>query len=339
MGRFLTEIAHCLKRSGYQVCFTIFGPPMLGSQARFLNVVGCAYSNLFYPDIDFWCDLTPFRRIVRQSVDRYRFWGTAQADYWIFETEALRQRAIDLCGFPQNRVGVVRMAVSSLVSKARVDLRRRAQLDSLLPGGFRFLFLSSAIPNKRVHCAAAIAVELTRTPNLPDFVFVTTLDHGAAYTKQVVEAFAAAGMSQRLLNVGTVATDDVASLIDCCDGMCNFARLESFSNNFVEAWQMERPLVTTESDWARAACGDGALYINPEHPAQAALAIARLMSDAEERRRLIASGTRQLATYPDARQKTLLYLGQIQKAISLGPCTPAERSTIRWAFGTGGNQH
>ena len=313
-----------------QTCFTIFGPVLLGTSGYFFNVNGCAYSNLFYPEIPFWHSGRSWLSLqLKQGIDILRQHWTTRADYWIFETEALRRRAIELCGFPESRVAVVRMAASNLVSPEKVDDEQSQVLERRLPEGFRFLFLAGAHPNKRIDRLPAIASEL-RKRGETNFVFVTTMPERDPYANAVVAAFRERGLDQHLHNVGPVPPADVSTLIHCVDAMCTFSRLESFSNNFVEAWRMRRPLVVTDGDWSRDSCGDAAFYLDPANAVESAEGMARLMNRSDLRERLVAQGDTQLAMYPTAAEKLDRYFQCLEEAEILGPCTPRERARIHW---------
>lgn len=312
-----------------QVCFTYFGPPMVGSSRYCLNVVGCAYSNLFYPDIPFWSYLSRKQRFVKELVDDLRRRMISAADYWIFETDILRRRALDLCGFPENRVGVVRMAPSELVSPQRVKPLLRQHFQRSLPEGFRFLFLSGPHSNKRIHLLADIAQNM-QYHGYTNFFFVTTMDETHAYTVHVKSEFARRHVQGRLVNIGPIPAEDVATLIDVADALCNFSILESFSNNFVEAWRMRRPLIVTDAEWAIGSCGDAAFYINLENLEETVEALGHIMTDSALRSKIVANGDRQLTAYPTAQRKYELYVEEIEKATILGLCSAKERASIHW---------
>lgn len=312
-----------------QVCFTLFGPVMLSSAGYLLNINGNAYSNLFYPELNFWSDLPMGQRILAEAIDWLRRRYTSRADYWIFETEVLRTRAIKLCGFPEDRVAVVPMAVSRLVSPEKVCRATKAEFELGLKAGFRFLFLNGAIPNKRIHVLPPLAMEM-RLRGTKDFVFITTMNPEASYTRDIVARFREMKLDQHFQNLGPVAPDRVASLIACANAMCTLSRLESFSNNFVEAWTMQVPLVVTDCDWAKAACGRSALYVNPENVQECALSLGRLMQEADLRRSLVEEGKLQLKRYPTSQEKTRLYLKEIERACGLGFCARRLQNSIRW---------
>lgn len=312
-----------------QVCFTLFGPPMLRSRGYLLNVTGCAYSNLFYPEIPFWFSLPFLKRKRKEAIDVLRKRVTAWADYWIFETEVLRRRAIEICRFPRERVGVVRMAPSQLVGPERVKPELRKRLCERLPRSFKVLYLSGAHPNKRLHLLPSVAQALCKQ-GYEDLVFVTTMQPTHPYAHAVIADFKARGLRRYVENIGPVASEDVATVIDCCDVMCTFSLLESFSNNFVEAWQMGVPLIVTDADWARESCADGALYADPGDAEGTAQALRELATKVELRRRLVAAGTARLGFYHDAVEKTRRYFAEIDKAVALGPCPAPDRAAIAW---------
>lgn len=310
-------------------CFAPFGAPMLAGSRHFLNVVGVAVSNLFYPEVPFWHEYPWHYRLKRHVVDAYRRWSIGQADYWVFETPILARRAVELARFPEARVGVVRMAPSTLVSPQAVHPEAVAGFERRLPKAFRMLFLCGANPNKRLHRLPAIARELIRAGR-GNIAFITTFDPTNAWGKRVLSTAEAIGVGDLFVNLGPVAQSAVASLISCCDAMGTFSVLESFSNNFVEAWRMGKPLVVTDADWARDACGRGAIYVDPEAPRYTASVLASLASDAGWANSLAELGARQLATYPSAEGKLTTYLEHLDIAQELGPCPAKERGRIVW---------
>jgi len=311
------------------VCFTFFGPPMLNSQNHLINVVGCAYSNLFYPEIPFWSYMGPINRGIKYMNDMVRKKAVARGDYWIFETGTIRKRAVQLFGFPEYRANVVRMAPSNLISRDRIKPELRSQIQKKLPEGFKVLYLSGAHPNKRQHLLYKIASYFWES-GLGKLVFVTTMDSSSLYAKSVMQPFEKNGLQKAIYNIGPIAPEDVSTVIDCCDAMCTFSLLESFSNNFVEAWKMGRPLLVTDADWARDACGNAALYMNPEDAKSSAIALFSLTARSDLLEQLVTNGERQLSLYPTPREKNLQYIEHIEKARSLGFCKREERLNIHW---------
>lgn len=328
-GRLKFELSCRSRFSRGQLCFTLFGPVMLRSSGHLLNVTGCAYSNIFYPEIPFWGFLPPFQRVRKEAIDLVRKLMTLKADYWVFETEALRKRAIELFGFPEDRVCVVRMAASKLVSKDYVDINQREVLNKRIPKTYRILCLNGAHHNKRLHLIPAIAKEMIRA-GFKGFCFVTTMDEASLYARQIIDDVVGKGLGAHIVNLGTVPSDQVSTVIEVCDAMCTFSLLESFSNNFVEAWRMEKPLVTTGADWSRDSCGDAALYVDPAKTAQTAAKLISLAKNTLEQIRYIKKGKMQLERYHTPESKLDAYFDVISRAKQMGPLPSKLRKKIHW---------
>lgn len=302
------------------LCFTLFGPSFVTAGRKFININGCAYSNLFYPEIDFWKH--DRHRVWRSTVDHMRRIALRQADHWIFETDLLAFRAIQHFGFPGPRVSVVKMSPSLLVERGRVSESIRRELCNTIGTGFRFLHLCSGSMNKRVHLSAAIA-ETMIASGAPEFCFVTTMHPNSQAFKLTEYEFKSRGILKCWVNVGPVSPDSVPSLIAECDAMCCFSVLESFSNNFVEAWEMGCPLIVTDADWSRAACENAALYIDPEDPCNAAAIAIRVLRGETD------VGTRTPpASLPSARERCRQYLDIVENAHACGKCSYPERSRV-----------
>ena len=302
-ARLMSELGLVRRAEKGTTCFTFFGPPPLFSKGHLINVVGCAYSNLFYPEIDFWQGHEGLARWKKALIDRYRRWSIARADYWIFETDAIARRAVERFSFPAERVFVVRMAPSRLVLDAAVP-----EVFPELPSDrFLTLYLASGHPNKRIDALIDVA-QLMREQGDTRCGFVLTLPPESAYAMRLFERIGKLGLDAYFFNVGAVRPEQVASLIRRCDAMCNLARLESFSNNFVEAWTMRKPLLVTDADWAHASCGQGAIYVRPEQPESVCDALYRLVEQPGFGATVAARGAGVLGTYPTAQQKAGHYL-------------------------------
>jgi len=329
VGRLLFELRSRRRFARSQLCFTFWGGAMLGALGHLVNVGGCAASNLLYPEIDFWGFLPPAKRRAKMLKDLYRRRMIERNDFWIFETQIMADRAVRLAGFPADRVAVVRMAASNLVSPEKILPDLADGFESRLPSGFRFLFLCGAHPNKRQHLLPGIARGI-RESGVTDFCFVTTMGEADPYAQNVLRQFGESGLGDHISNIGPVPSDHVATLIDRCDAMCSLSLLESFSNNYVESWRMQKPLVLTDADWARHSCGDGAIYVRPGDGASAGAALAELAANASLRSDLVAAGNGQLATYPTAAEKNENYFRVLATAAGKGICPRELRREIHW---------
>jgi len=290
------------------IIFTLFGTVPFLSWNNF-TITGCAYSNLFYPEIDFWGHLKFFQKRIKLLKDYYRYKNISSSDVVIFETETLTNRAISQFKFNSNYVYTVKMAVNSLVTK------ENASKNFLLnKSKFNILYLGSAHPNKRQHLIVEI-IEKIKAKGVNNISIFLTLDVSNTYAKEVLTLIKLKGLSDSIINLGVIPNEKVSSVIDEMDAMINIASLESFSNNFVEAWQMERLLFVTKADWSKDSCGKGAIYLEMDNLDDVSENIIKISQNKEIYRQTIRDGLLELAKYPNAQDKMLNFISIINQYV------------------------
>lgn len=278
------------------IIFTLFGTkPVLTWGAK--TITGCAFSNLFYPKIDFWIHLTPIGKMIKKVKDLYRLLNVRSSDVVIFETELLRKKAVEEFSFSNANTFTIKMAVSSLVEKGGSFIDFNIQKNK-----FNILYLASAQPNKRQHLLPEIVKNML-TNGLDDFCFFLTIDEKNNYAKEVLDLISEMELELYIINLGSIESQKVAALIEQCDAMINIARLESFSNNFVEAWQMEKVLFVTDDEWAKDSCGAAAVYLDVEHYETITLSIKNIMENKKLYTDVVKKGIKQLDSYPHPKEK------------------------------------
>jgi glycosyltransferase involved in cell wall biosynthesis len=308
-GRLWFEFSGCrraLRTIRPAVVHTLFGPQWPGA-AGTTSVVGCAYSNLCYPEIDFWQRLPTHQRALRELVDVGRRRRVKAADGVVFETEDLAERAVRHLRLDARRVHVVRPSISSLVGEHARHPETAART-AALPDGFRVLLLSVYNPNKNFELLPRIARALHRHAGDDDTIFVLTLPYDAPQLRAIRAAAAALGVADRVWNFGPVPQAGCAELYRTCHAVILPSQLESFSNTIAESWTMGKPLLISDLAWARTLCGSGALYFRYDDADDAAARILELRSDADFRQRVVQAGYKQLAAYPTAEQRFRQYL-------------------------------
>lgn len=312
IGRLYFELlgAWILVRSKkLDLVFTLFGPPPINI-ASVIRISGFAYSNIIQREVDFWGFLPAWKGFLKRSVDKVRYLAALRSDELILETDYLASRAAGGV-FANKKISVVKMAPSLLVQEG---------LRHVSKGASEFidiLYLAGAHPNKRIHLLPLVFFHLVQIE--PKFRLVTTLPEDSEYFKNIKGNFDGLGIGSSLKNIGPISPGAVGTTIANADAMVNVALLESFSNNWVEAWAAGIPLIATDAEFCRAACGDAALYIDPKDAISSAKSIAFALSDESSRKSLVAAGARQLNSLPSVKEKFLRYEEIIKSALcSLG---------------------
>jgi glycosyltransferase involved in cell wall biosynthesis len=309
-------LARIVREVSPDVVYSQFGPGLAVKGVT--RIVGSAYGNLYYPEIDFWRNWPMARRILYRIRDRFRLQRTLNADAWIFESDQIAERAKRLFGLPDDRVAVVRPSPSGLVGPSKSH-EATAALCAQLPVGYRVLLLSGWHPNKGIDILPEVARCLREDFGLSDVRFVMSMNAEHPDGRKFMARMKQLGVSNSFVFTGSVAPEACVELYRACDCVLLLSLLESFSNNIVEAWAMNKPLLITDAEWSRALCGRGALYVERRNPTSIAAAIAQLRADSALRARLCGSGQVQLQSHPTPSRKVEQYVHFIERFAALGP--------------------
>jgi glycosyltransferase involved in cell wall biosynthesis len=103
--------------------------------------------------------------------------------------------------------------------------------------------------------------------------------------------------------VGTIPPTDIQSVYDAADVLVTLSDLESFSNNYMEAWKVGIPIIASDRDFAHEICGDSALYVEP-HDSCSTVRIFELVATGRyPRDQMLAAAKTLLASLPTTRER------------------------------------
>lgn len=292
------------------IIYTQFGPQWPGASVA--QVAGCAYSNLLYPDLNFWAGLPLIARLKKAFIDKSRLRRIKSADAVIFENKTLADRAIYVIGLNPSRVFHVRPAVSSLIA---LDTPHCPTADRTkeIPRGFRILLLSTYNINKRMEMIPPVASILREKYGLSNVIFVLTLPPELKATRMIISEAKRSGVAGNVFNLGPVPPEGCSELYRACNATVLPSRLESFSNNIAESWFHRLPMFISDLDWAHSACGDGAIYFRHGDPESLAEQIASSLSRPSQLEDVAKRGLAMLQTYPNGRERFEQYRAIIER--------------------------
>jgi len=315
ISRLVFEYLSCkqvIKKVNPEVIYTQFGPVWPGAKNK-VNVAGCAYSNLMYPEIDFWSALPIHKKLYKHQIDYFRKRRMLSADIVIFETEDLANRASKQNNLSIKKVMYVRPSVSSLISHS-AEHSETVKKCKHLPRGFKVLLLAGYHHNKNIEILPKIAYELVNAHKIDDVVFIMTLLKDQKKTIEILKEAESLGVGKNVYNFEPVPYEGCTQLYKSVNAVILPSRLESFSNNIAEAWEMEKPLIISEFDWSKSICGGAAIYVNFNDSKDAANKIASLYNNALMRSDYVQKGKAMLAAYPKSKERFFSYLKIIEKA-------------------------
>jgi len=251
-------------------------------------------AHFVYPEVEI--ELSAKEKIKNALIKHQISRSLRYTDLVFCQTEALKVRFIKTFS-PHCDVKILPNVVSANVSLSESGLA--ALPEPLASGLFANKYKLFALTRYYAHKNLEILVETFNQfrHELSDVVFLLTInadDHPRA--SALIEKINTLGLSENFINLGTVDQQLLPSLYEYSDALILPTLLESFSGTYVEAMQFQRPILTSDRDFAHAVCGEAASYFDPHDTQAICNAILNLKNNAPKRKELATAGVHQLAT-------------------------------------------
>jgi len=261
--------------------------------------------HLIYPESEYAFESRWYK--IRKRLLRRRLAQCLNATERVFcQTQIARRRFADVFKYPAEKIGICPNALSYLTDESAVG----ETPEPLKPYADRFklLVLTKCYGHKNLSGILETYKEFRQ--QLVDTLCVWTISpdqHPIA--PGLLEAIRQEGLGDLILNVGPLAQAQLKEYFSACDALLLPTLLESFSGTYIEAMQFERPIITSDLDFAREICGDAAEYVDPLSPASIRDGICRLRDDPEYAAQLVERGRRRMTsfirTWPDILRSVL----------------------------------
>jgi glycosyltransferase involved in cell wall biosynthesis len=300
------------------VVFSVFGPPFF--RARAPHVVGFAMPLLVYDRLGGRLA----QPLMERLTDPLRVAAFRRADHLVVETETIRGRVARRLAIEPAAISVVGNGVNPILEA----------FAAVPPPSGRFAILVPAAyyRHKNLGIVPAVAARLRALDPSLGFEFRFTLDPRSAHWRRLVEDAEALAVADALVAVGVLPLPALAQAYRDCSAVFLPSLREASSAVYPESFHFERPLVASDTDFARELCGEAALYAEPSD----AEALARRLLDVarrpELRERLVAAGRRRLRRYyPSAQEKFAAQIA-VLRSVARGETVSERHSRALEAF-------
>jgi glycosyltransferase involved in cell wall biosynthesis len=229
----------------------------------------------------------------------------SEANAYIVQTNDVNQRVRSL--LHSDEVHTISNTFSSYYEHPIPKARR---LPEKRENCFRLLTLSSYYEHKNLELIQKV-IEFLPVELRHKTEFVLTI------TEKEYKRFISRKIPPEVKLIGPVPAPECPSLYMECDFMFLPTLAECFSASYPEAMKMEKPIITTDLEFAHSICGPAACYFHPKNAQDAANKIVELVQDNSLRSKLIDAGRSQLERFdtPQSRAKKILDLcrGLVEK--------------------------
>lgn len=238
-----------------------------------------------YPDHMSWRRLSRAEKLLYRVKLHYFEAYLPRATIIMAQTEAMKARLE-----ARYRLGDVVLVPAAA---AVVDEQTGETRFDLPDAPVKLVYPANYYPHKNIEVLEEVADLLKARGS--GALLVTTLahdEHGGA--RAFLDRVAEKRLNGVLFNVGRVASADMPSLYRVSDGLLMPTLLETFGLPYVEAMHHQKPILTSDLDFAHAVCGDAAIYFDPLDPQSIVAAIERLFADDDLRRAVTERGRERL---------------------------------------------
>jgi len=184
-------------------------------------------------------------------------------------------------------------AISSNVSSNLDDVSQPPEF-APFTSCFRLICLTRYYPHKNIERILQLFQRFKyKLKDVVVFITVAPDQHPGA--RRLLRRIDQCGLSERIINIGPVEQRRIPSLFRHCHALLLPTLMESFSAAYLEAMALNLPVLTSDLDFAREICGEGALYFDPWSPESMMKAIIEIRKNADLRNRLIEAAQIKLA--------------------------------------------
>ena len=268
-----------VEKNQIDVVFTVFGPCRW--VPKILHVCGFARAQLLMPESPYYTQMGFLQKLkcnMHNKVLGYFFKRSAKIFY--SENEMISQRV-------RSSFDTKCYTITNFYNQ--VFDNKKLWRSHILPDydGTTLLTISAVYPHKNLNISIKIAQYLK--DKYPDFkcrfVFTATKEEFSPIESSLMKYFCF---------IGRVDVSECPSLYQQCDIAFQPSLLECFTATYPEAMRMERPILTTNLQFAKGLCGEAAIYYEPTDYKEAAELIYKLATDEKLKQKLVENGLIQL---------------------------------------------
>lgn len=282
--------------------YTIFGPSYLKIKSK--EICGFANGWVTHSKLKDFVSVNNKNLLkITKSIIKYLYYGfkVRGSSAIIFETETAQKGFCKRMLYKKNTY-VIPNNCSDYYEITGTNIINGVTIPKL-----SILVLSSSYPHKNLSILPHVMSELV--VDFPDYSLILTLPEQDFLPLK--KDFEKRGVSEKVLNLGHVKTNNLADLYNAVSISLLPTKLETFSAVYPESMKFGIPIVTTNASFSRDICKDAALYFNPEDSKDIARKLSNLIKEPNLAKELIENGYNVFNSMPSGEERLRLILSVI----------------------------
>jgi len=292
LGELLTGLPKIARRERADICFTLgdLSPLRLPCpHVLFVQQPLLAYSRR---EIGASAGWKPAKHLFMTAYFGLTVRGVSEM---VVQTPVMAARLAERFRVDPRRIGVVLQPVPKHVEQG-AGSRGLFPAIAACEKPVKLLFLAGCYPHKNHAILPGLARALRSRGLAGDVQIFTTLDEDQPPCRGLVERLSAD--SDVVTNLGRIPGPDVVPALRASSALFLPTLAESYGLIYLEALACERPVLTSDRDFARWMCRDLARYFDPRHPGSIADAIAAFRTSPGDPARFARLARERLGDFP-----------------------------------------
>jgi glycosyltransferase involved in cell wall biosynthesis len=243
---------------------------------------------LRYPQYFRAWDRNYYRHIFRKSAHR--------ADHIISISQATKLDLVERFQVPAEKISVIYPAFDDLFQPLAQDHLAKIRQAHHLPQTY-ILYVGTIEPRKNILRTARAFDRLLETGRIPPECEFLIVGSKGWFYKEILEGIGALRHRDRIRLTGPIYGEDLAGVYQLAMAMAYPSEFEGFGYPVLEAMRLGTPVLTANVSSLPEAGGDAAILVEPTSVEAIAEGLAKLLTDADLRRRCIERGHRHAARF------------------------------------------
>jgi len=257
--RFISDnlkIRKLVKSYRIDVVFTLAGPGPLKGQ--FIAINGWHEPAFVYPESVYWKRISVITRIRQKLKYMYSGFILKKADAIIVQTKTMKNRMVIHRKLEEGKLFIVPNGITTYHDEGFLE-PEKAKILSRIKDRIKLLVLTEPWVHKNFEYLLKLAAILSDR-----YVFCLSFNQDTNHVAaRFVQAVKKQGLMNKFVFLGRVQLKEIKKIYQKVDAVFLPTLLESFSANYVEAMYFNKPIFTSDLDFAREICGSYAYYFDP----------------------------------------------------------------------------
>jgi len=291
------------------VAFTIFGPAYVSFKCP--HLVGFADPWVTHASKLAMSILSFKARIKMRLLIKYKKSYLSANDYYWVEAPVAARGLKKILNINDERIKVFPNTYS------RFFIGGKKEKNNIFFESIDVLTITSPYIHKNITIIPKLVKILSKKETELNYKFHVTLPETGKEVNLFWDQVKKYDVHKNIVNHGVIKISECVDLYNMSDIVFLPTLLETFSATYPEAMYMGKPIVTTNLDFAKDACGDAAIYFKPKSASDAAEKLYLVSKNKKLYNKLINNGFKQLESLPDPNQKYQMLSDWIKKINSM----------------------